>query len=62
MGLGAAVISSLSIAAVVHMNDDAPAKPSQPHLVMMIIDDLGWTDVRFIAAASQHLNRQRDAV
>ena len=58
MGLGAAMISILAVAAVVHSQDEgagtaAPAvqvrtsKATPPHLVMMVLDDLGWTDVGF---------------
>ena len=47
MGLGAAMISSLSIAAVMHMQDPAPSNATRPHLVMMVVDDLGWSDVGY---------------
>jgi len=47
MGLGAAMISSLSIAAVMHMEEPESANATRPHLVMMVVDDLGWTDVGY---------------
>ena len=73
MGLGAAMISSLSVAVMLNMTsveveeplnkaptvglrtfDDAPSTPAAtaagtkpPHIVLMAIDDLGWTDVGY---------------
>eukprot|EP00966_Prymnesium_polylepis_P183299 4247991-Prymnesium_polylepis.1 len=59
MGVGAALITSISFGAVVRLQDvnttkaapavplseETPAQP--PHLIMMVIDDLGWTDVGY---------------
>ena len=67
MGVGAALLSTISVAAVMRMDNvtatapEIPASEHQPavppgtpaankpppHLVMMVIDDLGWTDVGF---------------